>query len=284
MKQDIQPVIRRAESPADYRACQDAQRRAWGIAEEGYVVPIATLVGANRHGGLVLGAFLGDGTAVGLSFAFLGRIEGRIGLYSQLTGIVPEYQSLGLGYRLKQEQFAFARSEGHGVVAWAFDPLQAGNARFNLDKLGATVGRYIDDMYGPRSDALNAGSPTDRLLAVWESEGRRAAFAGDGSGLPRLVAAGPTIDDAPECRGLGAIDFPAACLVEFPASIGELRGHHPAAAERWRVAVRGAMREAFAAGYRAVATWRPEEGSGARRAGYVLIDQAGRATRSSAGA
>src|SRR5690606_32914838 len=50
-------TIRRAESPADYVACQDAQRRAWDLADESYVVPVATLVGANRHGGLVLGAF-----------------------------------------------------------------------------------------------------------------------------------------------------------------------------------------------------------------------------------
>ena len=56
-RSDDAVVIRRAAVPADYRACQDAQRRAWGIVEDGYLVPIATLVGANLHGGLVLGAF-----------------------------------------------------------------------------------------------------------------------------------------------------------------------------------------------------------------------------------
>ncbi len=53
-------------------------------------------------------------------------------------------------------------------IAWAFDPLQAGNARFNLVKLGATCGRYLDDMYGPRTDTLNLGVPTDRLIAEWD--------------------------------------------------------------------------------------------------------------------
>ena len=60
-------TIRRAETTADYRALQAAQRAAWGIVEEGYVVPIATMVGAQLHGGLVLGAFLPDGEAVGVS-------------------------------------------------------------------------------------------------------------------------------------------------------------------------------------------------------------------------
>src|SRR5437879_868461 len=98
---DAEIEIRRAVTISDYRACQEAQRRSWGLTQESDVVPIATMVGANRHGGLVLGAFLQDGTAVGLSFAFLGLIDGRLCLYSQLTGIVPGYQARGLGGRLK---------------------------------------------------------------------------------------------------------------------------------------------------------------------------------------
>src|SRR6185437_16695580 len=70
-------ILRRAETPADYRALQDAQRSAWGVTEESYIVPIATMVGAQMHGGLVLGAFLPSGEAVAVSFAFLGRIGGR---------------------------------------------------------------------------------------------------------------------------------------------------------------------------------------------------------------
>src|SRR5690606_30772139 len=38
-------TLRRAESPADYFACQQAQRLAWGITEDGYVIPVATMVG-----------------------------------------------------------------------------------------------------------------------------------------------------------------------------------------------------------------------------------------------
>ena len=121
-KVDDEITIRRAETVADYRACQDAQRKAWGISEEGYLVPIATMVGANLHGGLVLGAFLPGGEAVAMSFAFLGRVEGRLCLYSQLTGVVPGYQSRGLGYQIKLLQRTIARAEGIERIAWAFDP------------------------------------------------------------------------------------------------------------------------------------------------------------------
>jgi len=87
---DEPPItLRRAETIGDYVVCQDAERKAWRLVDDIYVVPIATMVGAQYHGGLVLGAFLPEGTAVGMSFAFLGRSGERWCLYSQLTGVIP---------------------------------------------------------------------------------------------------------------------------------------------------------------------------------------------------
>ena len=37
-KVDDEITIRRAETIAEYRACQDAQRRAWGIADDDFVI------------------------------------------------------------------------------------------------------------------------------------------------------------------------------------------------------------------------------------------------------
>jgi predicted GNAT superfamily acetyltransferase len=263
--------IRRAVSVADYLACQDAQRRAWGITDESYVVPLATLVGANLHGGLVLGAFTASGEALGLSFAFLGKVEGRLCLYSQLTGVVPGQQGLGLGGRLKHAQRDFARSEGIPRLAWAFDPLQAGNARFNLDRLRATAGRYIEDMYGRRTDALNAGATTDRLIVEWATEPEPTRPPIEGlSGLPRLIDVRERDDGAlgPGCRIEIAPGEPIA-LLEIPDDVASIRRNDPTLAEAWGLAVRRAFLEGFAAGYRAEGFVR-DESSGRRRCYYVL--------------
>src|SRR4051812_20863692 len=245
-------VIRRAETPADYRACQRAQRLAWGIADEGYVVPIATMVGAHLHGGLVLGAFLPDGEAVGVSFAFLGRIDGRLCLYSQLTGVVPGRQSGGLGYRLKSAQREHALADGIDRIAWAFDPLQAGNARFNLDKLGATVERYVDNMYGPRTDALNAGVPTDRVIAEWElsTPGGSKPAIGNVLEVPALIESTTRPDGL---RTPTRVMVPKAreSTLEIPQDVAGMRSRQPALAEEWRKAVRQGLTQAFDAGYRA---------------------------------
>jgi predicted GNAT superfamily acetyltransferase len=266
-------TIRRAQTVADYRACQDAQRKAWGITEESYVIPIATMVGANLHGGLVLGAFLPDGQAVGMSFGFLGRTEECFCFYSQLTGVIPGYQSLGLGYRLKLAQREFARSEGIALMAWAFDPLQAGNARFNLQKLGARVRRYIDNMYGERTDAVSAGVPTDRVIALWQLDRdpypKTILSTQDALSLPRLIHTGE------DSQGLlvpvsveSAFDRPRV-LLEIPSRIALMRRDHPELAEQWRLAVRQGFLAAFAAGL--VATgFMSEERSAGPRCFYVL--------------
>jgi predicted GNAT superfamily acetyltransferase len=246
-------TIRRAGTADEYRACQEAQRRAWGLDDEAYVVPVATMVGAQLHGGLVLGAFRPVGEAVGVSFAFLGRVEGRVGLYSQLTGVVPGYQGRGLGYRLKTAQRGVARAEGVTCIAWAFDPLQAGNARFNLAKLGATAGRFVEDMYGPRSDALNRNATTDRLIAVWEVDAPdpRPPSAGLEE-FPPLLRVTERRDGTPEVVFLGLPAGARRARLEIPPEVNKLRAEAPELAARWGEAVRRAFPAAFAAGLRAV--------------------------------
>jgi predicted GNAT superfamily acetyltransferase len=279
-------TIRRACTIDEYRACQEAQRQAWGIAEDGYLIPVATMVGANLHGGLVLGAFLPSGAAVAMSFAFLGRIEERICLYSQVTGVVPAYQSRGLGYAIKLYQRDVARSEGIEQIVWAFDPLQSGNAHFNLAKLGASAARFVENMYGERTDALNAGVPTDRLIVVWNTKNEpHAAFSFDVvAGLPRLVEAAGVADTESGAGPVARLGSAAAAtlgeprlLLEIPADIARLRREQPALAEAWRAAVNAAFRRALDRGYRAVGFVR-DDSSGSRRGFYVL--QRKRGTRS----
>ena len=266
-------TIRRAVTIADYRACQEAQKRAWEISDDGYLIPVATMVGANLHGGLVVGAFLPNGQAVAMSFAFLGRIEGRLCLYSQLTGVVPEHQSQGLGYRLKLFQAEFARSEAIERIAWSFDPLQAGNAHFNLTRLGAHSRRFVENMYGPRTDRLNAGVPTDRLIAEWDVGAAPAAALSFEfvSKLPRLleVRKGSQNVLLPVELTRSASFNDARFLLEIPSDISALRRENPTIAESWRSLVGQAFQLAFSNSYRAIHFVR-DDSTVLRRGFYVL--------------
>jgi predicted GNAT superfamily acetyltransferase len=241
-------TVRDVRGPDELRACQELQRRAWGITEDGYVLPVAVMAGAQKVGGLVLGAFDPNQALVGFAFAFLGKLNDRLILYSQLTGVHPAHQSTGVGRMLKFEQRHRARDMGLEAVVWAFDPLQASNASFNLAVLGATCRTYESDMYGSRTDALNVGLATDRLIAEWsttsEPSGRTTPWA-DGTDL---------IDTGTSGRPERVNDIPSGAAhlyVEVPPRIADLKAG-PNLVDEWQRALRQAFRSAFAAGFQAV--------------------------------
>ncbi|MDQ3810429.1 MAG: GNAT family N-acetyltransferase [Chloroflexota bacterium] len=240
--------VRDVRGPEELRACQALQRRAWGIIEDGYVVPVATMAAVQKMGGLVLGAFADDERLVGFTFAFLGRMDGELVLYSQLAAVEPGHQGAGIGRRLKLEQRRRAREDGLGRVVWAFDPLRASNAAFNLGVLGAICRRYEVDLYGSRSDALNVGLATDRLLAEWSTREEPRPLMEAWPDAPDVVERDPP--DLPrgvrEPARLGC----ARVRIEVPADLTEVS--LAGTAQVWQQHVRDAFQAAFAAGYVAV--------------------------------
>jgi predicted GNAT superfamily acetyltransferase len=58
-------------------------------------------------------------------------------------------------------------------MEWTFDPLEIKNAFLNIHKLGAVVRDYRVNFYGVSSSRLQAGLPTDRLVAEWELDSPR---------------------------------------------------------------------------------------------------------------
>jgi len=247
--------VRDVRGADELRACQELQRRAWGITEDGYVLPVATMAGAQKVGGLILGAFDADNRLIGFAFAFLGRLKDRLILYSQLTGVHPAHQSTGVGRLLKFEQQRRAREMGLDAVVWAFDPLQASNAAFNLGVLGAVCRTYEVDMYGSRSDTLNAGLATDRLLAEWPTattpNGRTEEWpdAVDLIQTKRIESLG--FNEVDQVR---SVPTDATHLhLEIPPNISNLKTYGPTnSAVAWQQAIRTGFQTAFAAGFVAV--------------------------------
>jgi predicted GNAT superfamily acetyltransferase len=215
------------------------------------------MAGAQKVGGLILGAFDdANQHLIGFAFAFLGRLQDRLILYSQLTGVHPAHQSTGVGRMLKFEQHRRARDMGLEAVVWAFDPLQASNAAFNLGVLGAACRTYEVDMYGSRSDALNAGLATDRLLAEWPTASDPAAGRTEPwSDGVNLIQTKPFRD-----LGFGLVDrldpIPATAThvyISIPGRITDVKSYGPpAAAREWQRALREAFQAAFGAGFVAV--------------------------------
>jgi predicted GNAT superfamily acetyltransferase len=155
--------IRYCHSLEEYEDAVRIELLVWG---EKIAVPASIFVVADHTGGQVLGAYSGD-RLVGFTLALAGFRGSLRFLHSHMTAVLPEYQNRGVGRRLKLFQRQDALKRGIALVEWTFDPLELKNAHFNLVRLGAVARRYIADCYGDTESPLDAGLPTDRLVAEW---------------------------------------------------------------------------------------------------------------------
>lgn len=211
------------------------QRTIWGFDDSDLVAP--RLFGVFTHiGGSCLGAFL-DGALVGYALAFAAfKPSGKAYWHSHMTGLEPSAQNLGLGRLLKLRQREEALAVGLDLIEWTFDPLQARNAFFNIEKLGTAVEAYLPNLYGVTSSELHGSLPTDRLLAAWHlrSPGVESRAAGR---TPALV------------RGVNRIEVP-----------GRIAGVPRAAAVQIQARVREQFRTALQLGLRVTGFERTQAG------------------------
>jgi predicted GNAT superfamily acetyltransferase len=240
--------VRELHDVAELRLAQRLFEAIWRPAPDNPPPVTAELLRALAHAGnYVAGAWAGERLA-GACMGFLSVPGGPQGpgqaLHSHIAGVAPGTQRRGVGFALKVHQRAWALHRGLPLAVWTFDPLVARNAWFNLTKLAADAGEYLPDFYGPMTDAINAGDASDRLLVAWRLDDPRVAAACSGSptepdpGALRSAGAVVVLDeDGDGLPVAGAADAPVL-LVRVPRDVEGLRGRDPAAARRWRHAVR----------------------------------------------
>jgi predicted GNAT superfamily acetyltransferase len=238
-------VIHELAGHRELAAAQRLFEEIWRPAEGNPPPMTAELLRALAHAGnYVAGAFAGT-RLVGASAAFF-TAPPDPGLHSHITGVAPGGQHRGVGFALKVHQRAWALARGIRVVAWTFDPLVAPNAWFNLAKLGARPTGYLEDFYGPMTDAINAGMASDRLLLAWELDDPAVAAACAGRPRPPPpVPAEAALALGPDLEPVAGRPGTAAVTVAVPPRLEAL---DPGLRRAWRQAVREALGRRLAAG------------------------------------
>jgi predicted GNAT superfamily acetyltransferase len=238
-------VIRELHRPQELKAAQRLFEDIWRPAEGNPPPMTAELLRALAHAGsYVAGAFAGT-TLVGASAGFF-TAPPDLGLHSHITGVAPGGQHRGVGFALKVHQRAWALARGITEVVWTFDPLVARNAWFNLAKLRARPTAYLEDFYGPMTDAVNAGVASDRLLLAWRLDDPAVAAACAGRPLqPPPVEAEAALTVGPGLEPVAHQPDTPAVTVALPP---ELEPLDPGQRRAWRQAVREALGGRLAAG------------------------------------
>lgn len=279
--------IRSGLTHVDLVEIEAIQREVWGPDD---IVPAPHLRAVEHSGGQLAAAFE-EGRMIGFSYGFLAMPHGRgmegPGLHSHMVAVRSEGRGLGVGQALKWQQRTWAQGNGLGWISWTFDPLQARNARLNLEHLGAVAFDYLVDFYGAMSGPLGGGQSSDRLLALWLLDSQRVRHLEPRVGGPSYEEApratphdGPTphaleprtleprtLDEAeqqpwavrpsdasPDAEPLIApVPDDATCVrVAVPQDVTHLLAANPDLAQRWRGAVGVTLARLLEDGFAAV--------------------------------
>lgn len=263
-------TVREIRDLAGEAAVSELFDRVWGTIGQP-VMPANLLHALLYAGGYLSGAFADD-RLVGGAFGFLGRDEDELYLHSHMTGVDPEVQRSGIGYALKLHQRAWALRHRLRRVEWTFDPLIRHNSYFNLVKLGAVIVAYRPNFYGDMADVINAGDESDRVVVSWDLASLRVRTAcAQGLGEPdldRLQESGAKVvlDYEDERQPVQSVVDAPVLLCHIPEDVVALRRRDPAAARRWRYALRTTFGEAIQQGHQATAI---------TRSGWYVLERQG---------
>jgi predicted GNAT superfamily acetyltransferase len=181
--------IRECTTIEELSDCVRLQRDVFALPEL-EISPRRHLIVTRQAGGWTLGAFeRGEGHRLVGFVHHLVAVRGRnevVG-YSHMMAVDRDYQNKGVGARLKWAQRERAMGEGREFIKWTWDPMQARNAHFNLNRLGVTVNSYAENFYGTdyptdtdQKIARGSGIDSDRLFANWLLRSPRVLMAAKG--------------------------------------------------------------------------------------------------------
>ncbi|MFK2826674.1 GNAT family N-acetyltransferase [Bacillus sp. B190/17] len=246
-------ICKQLEELKDIQEMVSFQEEIWG---RGSAVPITQLIAASHHGGLLLGAFHQDQLVGGL-YSFPGYHNQDVYLYSHMAAVHPNYQNAGIGSKLKLKQREWAMQYGYKKIMWTFDPLQARNSHFNLNKLGAYVNTYIPSYYGEMNDKLNKGLPSDRFLAEWDICSQRVEKALAGTLHSETAEKNYSLlfnyeehHELPVPLNVNIVSGEDGYLIPVPADIHHLKQVDIEIAKKWRYELRNHITEWLSKGYK----------------------------------
>lgn len=251
--------IRPVNTLTDLRKVHEIQRATWGYTDL-MVFPYTVLISSAHNGGVLLGAY--DGLdLVGFVYGYLGMSGAKLYLFSQRMGVLPSYQSMGLGMKLKLAQRDQMLRQGIDLIVWTYDPLLGKNATLNIEKLGGIVRHYARDIYGTVNNPLQVGLSTDRFLLEWElmSNRVRERIRSNGprpraedwlrTGQYRCVNHAAWEGDLPRPADVNLDLDDDVLLIQNPPSLNAVKKIDLDAARRWRESTRDIFETYFQRGY-----------------------------------
>ena len=199
-------LIREVETLEEMQNCIELQRKVFASPDL-EISPVRHLLVARYAGGFTLGAYSGERLIAFVLSLPMFLADMKPAFYSHMTAVDAEFQSLGIGARLKWEQRTRALAVGVDYIKWTYQPVLARNAFFNIERLGVTINTYMPNFYGTGAEA-NASRiqvlevDSDRLFADWHLMSPKTVALARGEKFTETVEVVRTIEIPPDWNTL----------------------------------------------------------------------------------
>lgn len=221
--------IRECATIEDLDQCARLQKEVFALPDL-EISPRRHFIVNRSAGGFTLGAFAGD-ELVGFVLSVPGFSGAARFFYSHMTAVSARFQNRRVGAELKWAQRTRALEENVQFIKWTFQPIQARNAFFNLERLGAVVKTYAPNFYGTDYSTAHGsngkiGLDSDRLFCEWHLESEKV----------QKLAAGEKFEESGE----------AAKIIEIPNDWSAFLKENPERAVAEQARIKAEFQSAFA--------------------------------------
>ena len=246
----------------DLLACEKLQQELLGDRARS-ILTVPSLAAIQRAGGLLLGAWEGEGAQRALCGALVDLVaeaDGYPARFTAFLGVRPDSLNLGIAQLLRAAERASHSKAGVDLVHWWSDPLSSSESHIAFNKLAAISGAHCRNALGPLDDRANSGLATDRLHVEWWIDAPRVSAVIDAGRLPPHYGLGlDQMQVVTRTKGTPSglrkfVDFDESpsrpfVLVEIPVNAGQVRDEDASAAREWRLGTRETFELLFTLGY-----------------------------------
>lgn len=198
--------IREATTIEEFKGCVELQRKVFAMPDL-EISPVRHLIVSKSAGGYTMAAFDGE-KIVGFVLSVPMFYGSERAFYSHMAAVDNDYQNLGIGARLKWAQRTRAMLVGVNYIKWTFQPVQARNAFFNLERLGVSIKTYVPNYYGTDAESsaeqrdAQQGVDSDRLFADWILDSPKVVALSKGETFAEKSEVARTIEIPPNWNKL----------------------------------------------------------------------------------
>lgn len=199
-------TIREVETLEEMQQCITLQRKVFASPDL-EISPVRHLLVAKYAGGFTLGAYAGA-RLVGFVLSLPMFLENlKPAFYSHMTAVDAEFQSIGIGARLKWAQRERSLAVGVDYIKWTYQPVLARNAFFNIERLGVEIKTYMPNFYGTGAEANESKIQvlevdSDRLFADWHLSSPKVAALSRGEKYVETAEVAQTVEIPPDWNDL----------------------------------------------------------------------------------